>query len=82
MPDYKYTYCQFDGEIKINTNFGIDFSEIQQNTIEHSSERIIQESIYPNGFAIKFEQEADSIIIHTNKELIAETDGSYSIKLD
>lgn len=82
MPDYKYTYFQFDGDTKIHTDFGIDFSEIQQNIIEESTERIIRESIYPNGFAIKMEQTADAIIFYTNKELIQNDDGSYSVKLD
>ncbi|WP_242237986.1 hypothetical protein [Bacillus cereus group sp. BfR-BA-01316] len=84
MPDYKHTYTATatDGEFKINTDFGIDFSEIKHNQIEHSDDRIVRESIYPNGFAIKFEQTADKIVCHTNKELIKGSDGSYSVKLD
>ena len=83
MPEYKYTYFQFKGdpEIKIITDFGIQFSDIKQNLIEQTPERIIRESIYPNGFAVKMEQTADSVIFYTNKELIQSADGSYRPKL-
>ncbi|MFB8328093.1 hypothetical protein ACWGJ1_10535 [Bacillus wiedmannii] len=84
MPDYKHTYITTanEGEFNINTDFGIEFSEIKHNEIENSSDRIVRESIYPNGFAIKFEQTADKIVCHTNRELIKGSDGSYSVKLD
>jgi hypothetical protein len=83
VPDYKYTYFQFKGdpEINIKTDFGIEFSDIKQNLIEQTPERIIRESIYPNGFAVKIEQTADSVVFYTNKELIKDTDGSYYPKI-
>lgn len=83
MPEYKYTYFQFAGdpEIKIITDFGIEFSEIKQNLIKKTSELIITESIYPNGFAVKVEQTSDSFVFYTNKELIKDADGNYHPKL-
>jgi len=83
MPEYKYTYFQFKGdpEIDIVTDFGINFSDIKQITIEETPQRVIRESIYPNGFAVKIEQTNDSVVFYTNKELIQGNDGSYHPKL-
>jgi hypothetical protein len=69
MTEYKYQYFQFNGESKINTDWGHDLSEIKNTVHKQDSGLIIRDSVYPNGFKIRFEQSADSIIVHTNMPL-------------
>lgn len=84
MTDYKYQYFQFAGdpEFKIHTDWGYEISEIKKNIISQTPDSIIYESEYPNGFKILVEQTAGSFMYRTNKPLIQNVDGSFSVDLN
>ncbi len=75
---FKYTFLS--GDIKINTPFCTNFNDIKRE-ITQTPECIKSKSTYPNGFTIKSVQYADKIEITTNKELIDNGDGSFSVNL-
>ena len=75
-----YNYSVKQGEsFNIKTPGSHTLNDINKN-IGSDGEIIINHSLYPNGFEIKMTQLADKIIITTNKELVKNSNGSYSIK--
>lgn len=75
-----YNYIVHIGEsFNIKTPGNHTLNDIVKN-IKSDENIIINDSLYPDGFKIKMTQLANKIIITTNKELIKNSDGSYSIK--
>ena len=75
-----YNYIVHVGEsFNIKTPGNHTLNDIVKN-IKSDESIIINDSLYPGGFKIKMTQLANKIIITTNKELIKNSDGSYSIK--
>ena len=75
-----YNYIVHVGEsFNIKTPGNHTLNDIVKN-IKSDESIIINDSLYPDGFKIKMTQLANKIIITTNKELIKNSDGSYSIK--
>lgn len=70
--------------VHINESFNIktpgnhSFDDITKH-LKSDGEITINHSLYPNGFEIRMTQLPKKIIITTNKELIKNDDGSYSI---
>jgi len=67
-----------DGKVRTD-GFCKDFQEIKQEILKRTPECIHRRSTYPNGFILEVEQYSSKIIIRTNWELIANTDGSFSV---
>ena len=77
-----YNYIVNVGEsFNIKTPGNHTLNDIAKN-IKSDGEIIINDSKYPNGFKIKMTQIANKIIITTNMELIKNTDGTFSIKIN
>lgn len=75
-----FNYSIKPGEsLTINTP-GINSLDEVKKEFKQTAECIINHSIYPNGLDITFTQFANKIIISSNKELIKNEDGSYSVQ--
>lgn len=74
MPNYIFS----NGEGKILTPFVKSFSDIEIETKE-SYGVITNKSKYPNGFVLEMEQRSGFIIIKTNKPLIDNGDGTFTV---
>ena len=75
-----FNYSVKPGEqFKLNTPGVNSLDEIKKE-FKQTTECIINHSIYPTGLDITFTQLADKIIISSNKELIRNEDGSYSVQ--
>ena len=74
---FQYTFSE---NAKILTPFVEDFKQINHEFIQ-TADCIKQTSTYPNGFVLKTTQYSDRVKLETNKELIDNGDGSYSVKL-
>ena len=74
---FEYTFSI--GETKIITPFVDNLNDIKK-TITQTSEYVKNVSTYPNGFIIEMVQYSDRIEVKSNKELIANDDGSYSVQ--
>lgn len=66
--------CTIDTE-----GFCKDFSEIKQETLQHTPDCIHRRSTYPNGFIIEMIEYADKIIIKTNRELKDNGNGTFTV---
>ena len=76
---YNYSFNIADGDVVIKTPKVNNFNDIKKD-IKHTSDCIINHSVYPNGLDITMSQLVDKIIISSNKELIKNDDGTYSFK--
>lgn len=77
MGEYVYTFA--GTEAKIHTPFCSNLNEII-NEFTQTPECIQTISKYPNGFVIEMNQYADMIIVKTNKRLLANQDGTFSVE--
>lgn len=76
-----FEYTLTNGDLKINTPFCKDFSQVKNQIISQTAECIHKISEYPNGFVIESLQYADKIVLKTNKPLVKTADGSYDVQL-
>lgn len=75
---YTYTFTSKDSSIL--TPFVDNLNDVKKE-ITQTPEYIINKSTYPNGFIIEMTQYSDRIEVKSNKELIDNGDGTYSVKL-
>lgn len=75
-----FEYTITSGEFKILTPFVDNFDDVKKE-ITQSSDCVKNVSHYPNGFTVEFTQYANKIEVKSNKELINNGDGTYSVKL-
>ena len=76
---FEYTFT--DGEIKILTPFCSDLSQIKHEVISQTPDCIHSISTYPNGFVIESFVYNNKIIHKTNKPLVKNSDGTFSVQL-
>lgn len=75
-----FNYSVKPGEsFTINTP-GVNSLDEVKKEFKQTAECIINHSIYPNGLDITFTQLANKIIVSSNKELIKNDDGTYSVQ--
>lgn len=76
---YEYTILS-GSECNVDTSgFCNDFSEIKQELLSQTPECLHRRSTYPNGFVIEMIQYADKIIVKTNRELIDNGNGNFTV---
>ncbi|QJU14128.1 hypothetical protein HL650_06445 [Blautia pseudococcoides] len=76
---YEYTFTA-GSENNIDTKgFCNNFSEILQETLQHTADCIHHRSTYPNGFVIEMIEYADKIIVKTNRELKDNGNGNFTV---
>lgn len=73
-----YIYEQLDGEVKILTP-DVNLSEVKHEVLEQTSNCIKNRLTYPNGFVIETDVYSDRIVRRTNRPLIDNGDGTFSI---
>lgn len=77
MYEYK---IKSGSEFSIDTSsFCEDFKDIKHEKISMDSGCICMRSTYPNGFIVDVEEYADKIILKTNRELINNGNGTFSV---
>lgn len=77
-----YTYI-FEGVgFEIKTPGVTDFSLVKNEIIEHSPGRIVRRSTYPTGLVLEIEQEANRIVVYSNRPLTKNPDGTYTAPED
>lgn len=75
---YQYTITA-DTPMTIDTSFCKNLSDVKQDIITQSADCIHRKSTYPNGFAVEMIQSADKIVLKTNRELIDNGDGRFTV---
>lgn len=76
---FEYTFTE--GQVKILTPFCRNVSEINNEVISHTPDCIHQISTYPNGFVIESIVYSNKAIYKTNKPLVKNPDGTFSVQL-
>ena len=72
-----YTYI-FEGVgFEIKTPGVTDFSQVKKEIVQ-SANKVVNQSTYPNGLVLRIEQEADKVIVYSNRRLLQNPDGSYT----
>lgn len=75
-----FEYTITSGECRVLTPFVDNFNDIKKE-ITQTADCVKNISHYPNGFTVEITQYADRIEVKSNKELINNGDGTYSVKL-
>lgn len=78
----EYKYIVADSDLRIETPGAFALSDIRQEILENSPDRIVRKSTYPNGFEIIFEQQAGVMVLHCNQPLRSNEDGSFTAPTD
>lgn len=65
-------------EVQIKNPKNIEYKDIKKE-ITQNADCITCVLTYPNGFVLTMEQHADEIKVDTNRPLIKNDDGTYSI---
>lgn len=76
---FEYTFTE--GEVKILTPFCSDLNQIKYEVISHTPDCIHSISTYPNGFVIESFTYSNKVIHKTNKPLVKNPDGTFSVQL-
>ncbi len=75
-----YQYIITKGQsINIETPFCKNFADVQQETISKSVDCVHMRSTYPNGFIVETITLTDRIIIETNRELLNNGEGHFTV---
>ena len=78
----EHIYMIADGDLRILTPGVASMADVKNELIEHSQDRIVRKSIYPNGFEIVFEQQNQVVFLHCNRPLVKNEDGSFTAPTD
>lgn len=78
----EHLYLMAEGNLRILTP-GIDsMTQVKNELIEQTPEKLVRRSTYPNGFQITFEQYSGLIFLHCNQPLTENGDGSFTAPTD
>ena len=69
-------------DVTIKTPGNFSMADIKSEVLEHTAEKIVRRSTYPNGFQITIEQQDRIMLIHCNQPLVRDTDGSLVAPTD
>lgn len=75
---YQYIVTSKD-PVNISTPFCSNMDEIKQEIISRSVDCNHVRSTYPNGFVVEMIQLSDKIIVETNRELIDNGNGNFTV---
>lgn len=70
------------GNFSIKTPGAFTMSDIKNELVEQTPEKIVRRSTFPNGFQITIEHQAGITIIHCNQPLTQAEDGSFIAPTD
>lgn len=73
-----YTYIFDNMGFEIKTPGVSDMSQVKNELISQTSEKIIRRSSYPTGLVLEIHQEAKQTTIYSNRLLTKNEDGSYT----
>lgn len=82
MLPYKYIFFRFNKNSTIKTECEYPLIDIKNAVLLHTPEVIIEHYEYPNGAKIKLEKTAKLTVVYTNKPLIQNIDGTFSVNMD
>lgn len=79
--EYPYSNIVHNAQVEIKFPFEYPVSDIKQNVIEKTPQKIVSEFEYPNGFKFKSTVYSDHVIFESNRPLI-EKNGEVTIDMD
>lgn len=72
-----YTYIFKGVGFTIKTPGCTDCSQIKREVVQ-SADKVVNRSTYPNGLVLEVEQKATQTVVYSNRQLIQNSDGSYT----